>query len=90
MYDLVFVFIALIVYCPCCLGVVFFNVFNIFAHELTLGKNRRGNQEWIIQRLWWYLAHKTQNEDKKKENKVQFRKLKRWATRIPNKKEGWP
>jgi hypothetical protein len=37
-YDLVFVFIALIVYCPCCLGVVFFNEFNIFAHELTLEK----------------------------------------------------
>ena len=31
-----------------------------------LGKNRRGNQEWIIQRHWQHRAHKTQNGDKDK------------------------
>ena len=33
-----------------------------------LGKNRRDNQEWTIQRHWQHRAHKTQNRDKDKKN----------------------
>ena len=32
--------------------------------QQTLEKNRRGNQEWTIQRHWQHWAHKTNNEDK--------------------------
>jgi len=27
-------------------------------------ENRKGNQEWTIQRNWLYWVHKTQDEDK--------------------------
>ena len=29
-------------------------------------RNRRGNQEWTIQRNWQHCLHKTQDEDKTK------------------------
>ena len=32
-------------------------------------ENRRGNQEWTIQRNCQYCVHKTQDEDQKQKNK---------------------
>ena len=36
--------------------------------QINLGKNRRGNQEWTIQRHWQHWVHKIQAEDKQKKN----------------------
>ena len=35
----------------------------IFIYE-RVGENRRGNQEWTIQRNWQHWVQKTQDEDK--------------------------
>ena len=41
-----------------------FHCFSLF-HELNIRENRRGNQEWTIQRHWQYWVHKTRDEDKR-------------------------
>jgi len=33
---------------------------------INVKENRRGNQEWKIQRNWQHWVHKTQNDDKHK------------------------
>jgi hypothetical protein len=35
--------------------------------QINVRENRRGNQEWTIQRHWQHFAHKIQ--DKEKQNK---------------------
>jgi hypothetical protein len=50
-------------------------------------ENRRGNQEWAIQRNWQYWVHNTQEEDTKTKN-TQHRKLKRRATATGTPLEG--
>jgi hypothetical protein len=37
--------------------------------QINLRENRRGNQEWTIQRHWQHWVHKTQEEVKKNRNK---------------------
>ena len=32
--------------------------------QINVRENRRGNQEWTIQRTWQHWVHKTQDEDK--------------------------
>jgi len=32
--------------------------------EIKVRENRKGNQEWTIERNWQYWVHKTQDEDK--------------------------
>ena len=32
--------------------------------QINVRENRRGNQEWTIQRHWQHWVHKTQDEDK--------------------------
>ena len=32
--------------------------------RLNVGENRRGNQEWTIQRQWQHWEHKTQDVNK--------------------------
>ena len=39
---------------------------SIVKYEINVRENRRGNQEWTIQRNWQHLVHKTQEEKKKK------------------------
>jgi hypothetical protein len=34
------------------------------AKQINVRENRRGNQEWTIQRNWKHWGHKTQDEDK--------------------------
>ena len=36
----------------------------------TVRENRRGNQEWTIQRHWQHWAHKKQNEDTQNKTKT--------------------
>jgi hypothetical protein len=56
-------------------------------------ENRRGNQEWTIQRHWQHWVYKTPNirhrtqdtERRQTKQKTQHRKLKRRVTRIPPK-----
>ena len=31
--------------------------------QINVRENRRGNQEWTIQRTWQHWVHKTQNKD---------------------------
>jgi hypothetical protein len=35
-----------------------------FGYKINVRKNRRGNQEWTIQRHWKHQEHKTQDKDK--------------------------
>jgi len=53
--------------------------------QINIRENRRGNQEWTIQRNWKHWIHKTQDEDKQNK-KAQHRKLKRSLTRTHRKK----
>ena len=39
-------------------------IIDFIVVQIDVRKNRRGNQEWTIQRHWQHWAHKTQNEDK--------------------------
>ena len=32
--------------------------------QINVRENRRGNQEWTIQRHWQHWVHKSQDEDK--------------------------
>ena len=32
--------------------------------QINIRENRRGNQEWTIQRHWQHWVHKTHDEDK--------------------------
>jgi len=50
-----------------------------------LEKTEKGNQEGTIKRHW---AHKTRDRDK--QNKIQQRKLKRWAARTLQKRGDEP
>jgi len=51
---------------------------------INVKEDRRGNQEWTIQRHWQHWAHKAQNEDKKKHTHTQKTKNKsKWA--LPKK-----
>jgi len=34
------------------------------TQSINVRENRRGSQEWTIQRNWQHWAHKTQDEDK--------------------------
>ena len=52
--------------------------------------NQRGNHEWTFQRYWQQCSHMAQDEDKQSTKTIQYRKLKRWATRIPIKIWGEP
>ena len=36
------------------------------------GKNRRGNQEWTIQRNWQHWVHRAQDEDKQNKKITQY------------------
>ena len=59
---------------------------------VNVRENRRGNQEWTIQRNWQHWVHKTQEVDNQtKNNKTQHREKKQWATRTPPKsaRGGW-
>jgi len=38
---------------------------------INVKENRRGNQEWKIQRNWQHWVHKTQNDDKQTKNTTQ-------------------
>jgi len=38
---------------------------------INVRENRRGNQEWTIQRNWQHCVNKTQNEDKQNKNTIQ-------------------
>jgi cyanate permease len=41
--------------------------------EINVRENRRGNQEWTIQRHWQHWVHKTQVKDKQnKKNTMQY------------------
>ena len=54
--------------------------------RINVRENRRGNQEWTIQKLW-----ATQDTGQRQtKQKTPHRKLKRWATRNPPKIEGKP
>ena len=37
---------------------------------INVRENRRGNQEWKIQRNWQHWVHKTQDEDKQQQQKT--------------------
>ena len=37
--------------------------------KINVSENRRGNQEWTIQRHWHHWAHKTQEKEKEKRRK---------------------
>jgi len=39
---------------------------------MNVRENRRGNQEWTIQRNWKHWVHKTQDEDKQNKNTTQY------------------
>ena len=45
---------------------------SIVKYEINVRENRRGNQEWIIQRNWQHLVHKTQAEKNKKKNTTHY------------------
>jgi hypothetical protein len=40
------------------------SLIDLFSIQKRCRKNRRGNQEWTIQRYKQHWAHKTQDEDK--------------------------
>ena len=52
---------------------------------INVRENRRGNQEWTIQRHWQHWVCKAQDEDKEKQ-KVQHRKLKKNEQLGPHQK----
>ena len=37
----------------------------VVTEQINIRENRRGKQEWIIQRQWKHWTHKTEDEDKK-------------------------
>ena len=39
--------------------------------RINVRENRRGNQQWTIQRNWQHWVHKTQDEDKQIKNTTQ-------------------
>jgi hypothetical protein len=39
--------------------------------RINVRENRRGNQQWTIQRNWQHWIHKTQDEDKQIKNTTQ-------------------
>jgi len=39
--------------------------------RINIRENRRGNQQWTIQRNWQHWVHKTQDEDKLIKNTTQ-------------------
>jgi len=61
------------------------------SNWINIRENRKGNQEWTIQRHWQEWVHKTHDEDKQNK-KIQHRKekLKRWATKTSPKSGGEP
>ena len=60
----------------------FYNTEEAIKNEQSR-QNRRGNQEWTIQRNWQHWSHKTLNEDK--QSKYTPQKTKKMSKTDPTK-----
>ena len=61
---------------------------HIFIIYLNIRENRRGNQEWTIQRHWQHWAHKTQEEDKQTQKHNTAQETKKMSNTDPAKNWG--
>ena len=54
-----------------------------YYYKINVRENRRGNQQWTIQRHWYHWEHKIQDEDKRNKKYNTAQKTKQMSTKEP-------